>query len=301
MTKTKTSKPRRDVQQEVTDKIITALEAGVMPWRKDWVAARGGEFPLRVTGQRYRGINVLILWITAMERGYTSPTWMTFMQAKELGGAVRKGEKSSPVVYYGTAEKDKENAETGETETDTIRFLKHYNVFNVDQIDGLPAEYHAGPVDLLDTGTRPLDQLEAFFGRVGARIVVDGTPPCYRPQTDTVHMPPASVFTSAEGYYATLAHEVTHWTGHRSRLDRFDGDRDRAAYAREELVAELGACFVCAELGLAYDADNAAAYVASWLSALRNDKRYIFRAAGKAQAAADWIMDAAQPQAIAAE
>lgn len=279
-----------DLHAHVTNQIIRAMEAGTAPWRKPWTGATGGAaFPRRANGQPYQGINVVMLWLEAAEKGYSSAFWMTYKQAQELGGQVRKGEKSATVVKIGRFEK--KNEETGEKEE--RGFARAYRVFNADQIEGLPEEFAGKPAEApRDLGTEADPQLDAFFAATGARIETSDDPKAfYHLLKDHIHMPPIATFHSASGYYATLAHELTHWTGHSSRLDRFNKGRDREAYAFEELIAEIGSCMVYASLGLAPDFDQTAAYIESWLKALKDDKRLIFTAASAAQAACNLILE----------
>lgn len=276
----------RDIHQDITDSIVAKLEEGALPWRKDWHGATL-DMPRRANGEYYKGINVLLLWISAMTRGYTADQWMTFKQAKELGGAVRKGEKGTGIVFYKTLELEDDNGDKRK-----VPMARQYTVFNVQQIDGLPASY-AAPVDQVDTGARPVADIQAFFDAIPVNLVEDGTQPRYVPARDVVYMPPVHAFETAQGYYGTLAHELVHWTGHNSRLDRLGDADNRKEYAFEELVAELGACFTCAAVGGAPDLDNSAAYIGSWLRALKDDKKFIFKAAAAAQRAADYLMDAA--------
>lgn len=288
------------IQQIITDKIIAAIEAGTPPWRQPWTGgASGATLPLRHNGEPYRGINVLVLWAAASRMGYVSDKWMTFNQAKDLGGCVRKGERASKVLKYGTIEKEDEAGEEK-----AISYLKDYAVFNADQIDGLPAEYYREPAEAgRDLGTRPNAELDGFFGATGARVETTTEPRAYyRPISDHIHMPPVETFHTVAGYYATLAHELIHWTGAKHRLDRLGRFSDRKAYAFEELVAEIGNCFLCARLGLAPDFGQSAAYAAGWLSAMKSDNRAIFRAASEAQKAVDFILTLCEPvQQVAAE
>lgn len=292
----------RDIHQQITDQIVTAIEAGAAPWRQDWTATKGGSImPTRSTGEAYNGINVLVLWCEREAKGFTGNQWMTFKQALALGGCVRKGEKGSQVVYASTFEKEREDGEK-----DRIPFMKAYTVFNVDQIDDLPASYYPVNGDQIDTGARAVEELEAFFAATGATIKNSGRNPCYMPQADEIHMPVVSQFETAAAYYGTLAHELIHWTGATPRLDRDMKYNTTEGRAFEELIAEIGACFLCAHIGATPDRDNSAAYVASWLKALKSDKRFIFRAASQAQRAADYALQRGRPQlaaphAIAAE
>ncbi len=281
-----------DLYRSITDQIISSIEAGTPAWHKPWTGEAGSApFPRRANGEHYRGINVLMLWLAAEENGYRSAYWFTYRQSQEAGGQVRKGEKSSTVGKYGTV--DRVDEATGDDKR--VPYLKAYRVFNADQIEGLPAEYEARPADpARNLGTEADAELETFFSGIGADIRHSDEPRAYYlPAGDYIHMPPVATFHSAAGYYATLAHETTHWTGHKSRLDRFGRFNDRKAYAFEELIAEIGNCMVCASLGLTPDFDPSAAYLKSWLRALADDKRLIFKAASEAQKAADWILKAA--------
>lgn len=274
-----------DLKETITAGIIAAMEAGCAPWSPEWKGAGSLKMPVRSNGEQYRGVNVLILWIATMERGYSSNQWMTFKQAKELGGSVRKGEKGTRIVKYGTFEKEKPNGEK-----DKGMYLKAYYVFNSQQVDNLPDEYRPElAVQAIDTGARAIAALETFYAATGAAVVHTGGQPCYVPSLDQIHMPTVAQFDVAESYYGTLAHEVTHWSGHKSRLDRLNVTNQKG-YAFEELVAELGACFLAARVGGVRPIDRSAAYIQSWLQALKNDRDYIFRAASEAQKAADFII-----------
>ena len=287
-----------DTYQHVTDQIIASIENGTPAWRKPWTGETGRiPFPLRSTGEHYRGINVIMLWIRAAEKGYRSPYWFTFRQAKEHNAHVRKSEKATTVVKYGTVERMDEA--TGEEKA--IPYAKAYSVFNADQIEGLPEEYQGKLVEEpRDLGTEPDPALDVFFAATGIEIRTSDKPEAYYDRkNDYIHMPPIGTFHDAAGYYATLAHESCHASGHKSRLDRFTRFSDRKAYAFEELIAELGNCMVCAQLGLMPDFDQSAAYIESWLRALKDDKRLIFKAASEAQKAADLLMQSAPDDMIA--
>lgn len=288
-----TSAAKFDLFQEVTNQIIEAMEQGVAPWRVPFTgASMGTALPLRSNGVEYQGINVLMLWIRAFKAGFHSAHWFTFKQAQELGGKVRKGEKSSLVVKYGVVNKENDNGEKNE-----IPYLKAYRVFNADQIASLPETYYVEVDPARDLGTEPVADLEHFVKRTGALVETTNLPSAYYdPARDIVHMPPISTFHSAEGYYATIFHELAHWTGHRSRLDRTNG-RQKAPYAYEELVAEIASCMIAARLNVSPDYDQSAAYLSSWLRALKNDKRFIFKAASEAQKAANFLMMAATQEA----
>jgi len=275
-----------DLYQDVTDKIIAALEAGTPPWRKPWSGDVGGAaFPLRWNGESYRGINVLLLWLSAWSRGFTSARWLTFRQAQELGAQVKKGAKSELVVKYGTF--DKEDDSGAEVK---VPYLKSYRVFNADEIEGLPADFYIRPEAPRDLGTKADPSLDAFFDQTGLAVDTTSEPRAYYNRvSDRIHMPPIETFYSANGYYATLAHESIHATGSDKRLARFEKFNDRKAYAFEELVAEIGACMLSVTLGLVPEFDQSASYVESWLTALSEDKKAIFRAASEAQKAVDFL------------
>jgi antirestriction protein ArdC len=296
---------RTDVYQKITDRIVAELERGVRPWLKPWSAGNGeGRItrPLRGNGMPYQGINVLMLWSEAIEKGYASPIWMTFKQALALKASVRRGEHGSLVVYADKIIRTETDSKTGEEAEREIPFMKGYTVFNVEQIDGLPEHYYVKPAPRSDTVQR-IARAESFFAATGANIVHNGTRACYVLSTDTVHMPSIDFFRDGESYYATLAHETTHWTRHPSRLDR-DFGRKRfgdEGYAMEELVAELGSAFLSADLELTPEVrEDHAAYIASWIKVLRDDKRAIFTAASHAQRAADFLQGLQKPAAEAA-
>ncbi|MFN3634361.1 MAG: ArdC family protein [Rhizobium rhizophilum] len=295
-----------DIYSRVTNKIIADLEQGNLTWRKPWNAEHlEGRItrPLRHSGQPYRGINIILLWAASVAEGYTANLWMTYRQAQELGGQVRKGSKGEQVVYADKITK----AEPGQADDDTGAvqgngerwFMKAYTVFNVEQVEGLPDHYYAlppAPPDIV--GVDRIERLDAFVTGTGASIVHGGARACYVPRTDNVHMPCIDCFQDAEAYYATLAHELTHWTLHESRLDRrFDHKRfGDEGHAMEELVAELGAAFLAADLGITPETrEDHAAYIASWLKALKGDKRAIFTAAAHAERATKFLHDL-QPQ-----
>jgi len=281
---------KQDLHQLVTDRLVAAIEAGTRPWACGWSRGGGcGALPIRANGEPYRGINVLLLWAAAVERGYASSRWMTFNQAKELGGSVRKGEKSTQIVFFKKLDIEQVNDE-GDEVSKSIAMMRAYNVFNVDQIDGLPARFLPAPVAIVAGKARD-EAAEAALRSSGAAIAEDGGDRAYYDIAgDAIHLPAFDRFASTGCYLATLAHELVHWTGAKHRLDRF-GHNDKAAYAFEELVAEIGAAFACARLEVAGEhIDNHAAYLASWLKVLKGDKRAIFRAASLAQTAVDMVL-----------
>ncbi len=280
---------RADIYSRITDRIIEDLARGVRPWMKPWNASNtNGRItrPLRHNGQPYSGMNVLLLWSEQMSRGFASSMWMTFKQALELGAAVRKGEAGSTVVFASRFTKSETDGKGGEVDRE-IPFLKSYSVFNVEQIDGLPERCYHRPEIVLDPVVR-IEQADRFFRNTGAVIRHGGNQAFYAPGPDVIQMPPFETFKDAASYYATLSHETTHWVAHESRVGR-DLSRyakDRSERAREELIAELGSCFLCADLGIVPELEprpDHASYLQSWLKVLADDKRAIFQAAAHAQ------------------
>ena len=302
---------RADIYQRITDRIAAAIEAGAGTWQMPWHPGADRAAPRlpvnAITGKPYRGINTVVLWATAQAEGYPSAIWATYRQWAELGAQVRKGEQSSPVVFWkvnspdegedgGTGGGGDGGGAAGEDGEDGRRsrvFARGYSVFNAAQVDG----YAAPALPALPEPER-IGHAEAFFAALGADIRHGGSRACYVPSLDQVRMPPFPAFRDAVAYYATLAHEATHLTGHPSRCNRdLRGRFGEEAYSMEEIIAELGAAFLCADLELTPEPrPDHAAYVASWLKVLRGDKRAIFTAAAKAQQAADW-MHARQPAA----
>ncbi|GJL71969.1 MAG: antirestriction protein [Nitrosomonas sp.] len=286
---------KKDVYSRITDKIIADLEQGVRPWMKPWNADHAaGKItrPLRHNGAPYSGINILNLWMDAVEKGFSAPIWMTFKQAKELGGNVKKGEHGSLSVYANTFTKTELDSDTGEEIERDIPFMKGYTVFNVDQIEGLPEQYYALAKAPEMTPQARIAALEEFFANTGAEIKHGGTRAYYSVSTDYIQMPPFEAFESREKYYATLGHETTHWTRAPARLDR-DFGRKRwgdEGYAMEELVAELGSAFLAADLDMTPEIrEDHAAYIGSWLKVLKDDKKAIFSAAAHAQRAVELL------------
>ena len=290
---------RPDLYARVTNAIIADLETGVRPWTKPWSAEHlAGRIsrPLRHNREPYSGINVILLWAEATARGFGCPMWMTFRQALALVGHVRKGEHGSTVVYANRINRT-EQGDDGQDVERTIPFLKAYTVFNIDQVEGLPESYYAKPEPRPDHAQR-IGPVEDFFAATQADVRHGGDSAYYAVHADYVQMPPFECFEDPESYYATLAHECTHWTRHPARLDR-DFGRTRwgdDGYAREELVAELGAAFLCADLGLELSPrPDHAAYIDSWLKVLKDDKRFIFAAAAHAQRACDFLHGRGDP------
>jgi len=286
-------KRTKDVYTRITDRIVADLEKGVRPWIKPWNAEHmEGRImrPLRHNGLPYSGINVLMLWSASIEFGFGSPMWMTYRQSQELGAQVRKGEKGSLVVYANRMTVTEANAE-GEEQEREVPYLKGYTVFNVAQIDGLPENYHAKPESRFDAVER-IEHADRFFEATRARIRYGGARAFYSTGSDHIHMPPIEAFRDAESFYSTLGHECVHWSGAGTRLDRdLRGKRfGSQGYAREELIAELGAAFLCADLEITPEVrDDHACYLASWLRVLKDDKRAIVSAAAQAQRAVDYL------------
>ena len=284
---------RQDIYTRITAKIVASLEAGVRPWIKPWSGANAAgriTRPLRYNGMPYSGINILMLWASAIEQGFASPSWMTFKQALELDACVRKGEKGSLVVYANSVTKTEQN-DAGEDIAREIHFLKGYTVFNCDQIEGLPEQYYVKPEPKFNPVQR-IEHAEAFFASTRADIRYRGGQAYYAQELDYIQMPPIEAFTDAEAFYATLAHETVHWTKHQSRLERDFGRKSwgDAGYAHEELVAELGSAFLCADLELTPEVrDDHASYLSYWLEVLKSDSRAIFAAAAHAQRAVDYL------------
>jgi antirestriction protein ArdC len=295
---------KQDVYTRVTNKIVADLEQGVRTWMKPWNAGNtDGRItrPLRHNGVPYSGINILMLGASSIEQGFAAPIRMTFKQAIELNAHVKKGEKGSLVVYANRITKTEDDGSGNEVERE-IPFMKGYTVFNVEQIEGLPEIYYTVPESKLTTVER-IERAEAFFASTRADIRYRGDRAFYSCDGDYIQMPVIEAFRDAESFYATLAHEGTHWTRHSTRLERDFGRKTWGdeGYAREELVAELGAAFLCADLGLTPEVrDDHAAYIATWLTVLKNDKRAIFSAAAHAQKAVDFLHGLQQPQEAAA-
>jgi antirestriction protein ArdC len=278
----------KDTYQRITDSIIEQLEAGTKPWIRPWRGnSRGSLIPRRATGEAYRGINVLMLWLAGELCGYEESTWITYRQAQDLGGQVRKGERGALVVKYGTFT-PKEREDDDER---AIPYLKGYTVFNVEQIENLPERFYRPAEELPTTPVPHLETVETFVRNTGVAITYSGTTASYRPAVDDILMPDRARFVSEVHLYSTLLHEMSHWSGAKHRLDRdLSGRFGSESYAIEELVAELSASFLCADLGVAHDPrDNTATYLESWLKVLKNDKRAIITAAAKAQSAADYL------------
>jgi antirestriction protein ArdC len=287
----------------MTDRIVAKLETGVVPWRQPW-GAIGFRAPMNVRGNCYRGLNVFLL----ASQGYRSPYWLTFRQAKELGGHVRAGERSIPVIFWKWIEKEETNPENGEVRNATVPILRYYNVFNVEQVEKLPDKFYRTDTDPVREFS-PIESCERIVAGYQAPPTIQhgGSRPYYAPSSDTVTVPPQTAFVSTEGYYATLFHELGHSTGHPSRLAR-EGITDPImfgshTYSREELVAEMASAFLCGRAGIDSEPliDNSAAYVASWIRVLKGSPKLAVIAAAQAQKAADWILGERRAESSADE
>jgi len=285
---------KQDIYTRITNQIVSHLEKGVRPWVRPWNAEHAAgriTRPLRHNGKPYSGINVLSLWASAMAQNFAAPIWMTFKQAAELDAHIRKGEKGSLVVYADSITRKETDGKTGDEIEREIPFLQGYIVFNVEQIEGLPEIFYAKAAPTRDPVAR-IEHAENFFGSMGATIRHGGNQAYYAQELDYVQMPAFEAFRDAESYYSTLAHELTHWTKHPQRLDRDFGRKSWGdeGYSREELVAELGSAFLCADFELCQEPrEENAAYIATWLEVLKNDNRAILAAAAHAQRAADYL------------
>lgn len=278
------------VYELVTKQVLEQLEKGIVPWQKPWSI----EAPRNLSsGKPYRGINVILLGM----RGFSSPWWVTFRQAKERGGHVRKGEKGSQVVFWKRDTREERNQETGELETRQRFVLRYYTVFNVEQCEGIEAPAPRKP-------HAPIQTAEAVVSGMPNRPAIrQGAAACYIPRLDTVEIPARDSFHTIEGYYSTLFHELGHSTGHEKRLNRSGimdvirfGSED---YSKEELVAEMTAAMLCATVGIETTQENFAAYIQHWLKNLRNDSRLVVMAAAQAHKAADYILDRANDEECA--
>jgi antirestriction protein ArdC len=287
----------RDLYAEVSARICAELERGAAPWVKPWSATAGANTPCNAVSNRpYSGTNTVLLWM-AQAIGYRTPRYLTFKQALEVGGSVRKGERGTKVYFV-------KQLQVLDDEEDTARvvpMMREYTVFNVDQCEGLPGRV----MSVGETKSRHLDQRDptigAFLACSGADIREGFGEAYYRPGDDFISMPRFEAFRSAAHFYGVAFHELGHWTGHKSRLDRDLRSRfGERAYAAEELVAELCSAFLSAEFSIDGDLRHAG-YIASWIGLLKADPRSFFTACGKAQAAADYLraLALAEPAAAA--
>lgn len=280
----------RDMYKEVTDSIVAQLEQGALPWLKPWQnmsAGNAADMPCNAISSRsYSGVNVFILWGESMARGYSSGRWLTFKQAKEAGGTVRKGETGTHIIFLKKIHK-KATDSSGNEKDSSFSMMRTYCVFNVEQCDNLPAKVTK------DKPLPPAPVLEsnyiAFVESTKANIRHGGDRACYIPAIDSIHMPPVQAFKTTDSYKATTLHELSHWSGAKHRLNRdFSGRFGSESYAFEELIAEISCAFLCAHLGIAAEQRHAG-YLESWLKVLKQDKKAIFTAASQASKAADHL------------
>jgi antirestriction protein ArdC len=300
---------KTDIYQEVTDKIIELLETHKkLDYTSTWLPTHGEFIAYNpVSCHAYNGINILLLFISASIKGYKQNRWMTYKQALELGAYVRKGEESTMIIFYSKLYIDRKTAKNVTTQVkeilanggavpdgvDVVPFLSKHNVFNLEQLEQCPENLFFKGETLTFTEPDKDDLAEEFINRTGARIeYVENGGNCYFPVFDYIQLCKRNQFTGKEAFYATAFHELGHWTGHESRLNRQIKNKAKTPeYAFEELVAELFSAFTCARLGFASQITNNAAYIESWLTCLKNDKKFILQASGKAQKAADFACE----------
>jgi antirestriction protein ArdC len=282
------------IHQVITDRMIAALQAGTVPWRKPWQAAAGQPRSMS-TGQPYRGINPFLLGLTTAEEGYRSPYWGTYRQISDLGGQVRRGERATLVVFWKQARAEQRDPQTGELTVRQPPVLRYYRVFNAAQADRLPGRFYPQPGHRSELA-QPQAVLDSYLARGGPTLAhIAGDHADYQPVTDTIRLPLRAQFATPEGYYATAFHEAGHSTGHPARLNRpgvaaFD-HFGSGRYAREELTAQMTSSLLCAQTGIDDPATfaNSASYIAGWLTALDGDHRLAITAAAGAQRASDLI------------
>jgi antirestriction protein ArdC len=285
---------RTSLYQEITDKIVTELEAGRVPWVQPWgTAAAKAMLPMpknAATQRRYSGVNVLILWGAAIERGFSAQSWLTFRQALGLGGNVRKAEHGTTVVYADrfTPDEERRRAERDGDEPNAIPFLKRFTVFNTDQCENLPPELTSVPAPVPEGLILP--HAEALIAATGADFRIGGARAFYSPSHDFIQVPRPEAYFEHINWHRTALHELAHWVGAEHRLARdLSGSFGSKKYAREELIAEITSAFVCASLGIVPTVRHAD-YIGSWLDVLREDDRAIVRAASAASKAADYLL-----------
>lgn len=289
-----TTSQRQTVYQQVTARIIHELEQGRLPWVQPW-GLSPDMAPVGLphnghTGNSYSGVNILLLWGAVFDWGYRFQSWLTYKQAQKLGGNVRKGEKSTSIVYADSfITKDERKAAREENrDPKRVPFLKRYRVFNIEQCEGLPQDLYADAPNLPECEQIP--HAEKLIAATKADFRIGGDRAFYVPSHDFIQVPPQPAFKDQINYYRTCFHELGHWTGHESRLDRpIENRHGDKLYAREELVAEMTSAFVCASLSIQPTVRHAD-YIGSWLDVLKEDDKAIFRAASQASKAADFLL-----------
>jgi antirestriction protein ArdC len=284
----------KDVYEMVNAAIIAELEKGEIPWRKPWTPHPGNSLRNAVSGKAYRGINPMLLSITANAKGYADPRWLTYRQAAGKGGHIRKGEKGTIITFWKINERDTgKKSDDGKSKTNRYAMLRYYNVFNADQCDGIGLP----PITAVSDDFEPSERAESIINLYAGKPTVSydgGDRAFYSPILDQVHMPERGQFGKPDEFYSTLFHEFTHSTGHAERLNRKSdhGGREFGGqdYSREEMVAEFGAAFLCGETGIINaTVKNSAAYIQSWLKAFKGDRKLLVTSASAGQKAADWI------------
>ncbi len=287
-----------DTRKGIVQRLIDALANGTPPWIQPWDENKDGGRPSNpVTGRTYSGINVSILWSEGIRKGYDSDRWVTLRQANSLGGRVKKGQRGTTVVFYKKLQVYRRQSGSDEIdaeEMDVIKMMRTYTVFNIEQCVGLPSGVVSAPAPAQWT---ELSSVCDFVEATGAEIVHGDDTACYVPKKDRIRMPAKAAFSDRAGYYPTLFHEMIHWTGHSSRLDR-PGIRQSTSvgsteYAFEELVAEIGSAYLCADFGIQGELRHES-YVASWIEVLDSDPKAIFTAAAQAEQAVSFLKEAAQ-------
>ena len=273
--------------EELTNIIIEHIESNPKQWESG-LSGIAQSMPVNHEGAFYNGINILLLWISAEKQGFSSNQWMTYKQAKDKGAHVKKGAKGTHIIFYKTYEK-----ENSEGEKDTIPVMRSYTVFNREQIEGLPEQKGFKLFNW-----EPIQAGENLKLSSDCEIQQQNVIPCYNLKLDVILIPEKARFNTAENYYTTLAHEMIHSTMHKTRLDR-ESEKGKKGYAFEELIAELGAVFTCSKLNIHGDIENHASYIKSWLQHMKDDSKYIFRAASQATKASDYLLSDITAEAFA--
>ena len=302
----KRTQPAKDLYQQITDQILEALEQGVMPWQKPW-DSRWPQMAIPCNGEsgrQYSGINVLLLWMSAIRKNFTQRKWVTFQGANHLGGQVRTGEKSTVIIFYKQnmfEEKDDSGNvvldENGDPKMKSSVFIRGHHVFNIEQCEGLEKYYEEFPEPEKSSEMQARPDLDVLPNKMGMRLYNKAQDrACYMPRKDCIVMPDFKKFNTADDYYATLLHECGHATGHKDRLNR-DGvakfDKfGSEQYAFEELIAELTSAFTCAHVNVCNNISQNAAYIEHWINALKADKKAIFRASSQAREATQFLLNA---------